>query len=51
LLTDGKLSSIASNVGFSDQFSYSQAFKREFGISPSIYRRKAVKNAETSGTA
>ena len=51
LLTDAKLSLIAESVGFSDQFSYSQAFKREFGISPSVYRQRSKSAVQTSGMA
>ena len=39
--TDAKLDVIAENVGFSDAFSFSQAFKREHGKAPSLYRQEA----------
>ncbi len=40
LLTDNKLSvaEIAQNVGYGDTFTFSKAFKRHFGQSPSAYR-------------
>lgn len=49
--TNGTMASIAASVGFSDQFSYSQAFKRVLGISPSSYRERAHKSALPVGFA
>ena len=34
-----KLRTIASELGFCDEFHFSKAFKRAYGISPSEYRR------------
>ena len=51
MLTEGKLSAIAANIGFSDSFSFSQAFKREFGVSPSLYRQRIARSAALPGVA
>ncbi len=51
MLTEGKLSAIAANIGFSDSFSFSQAFKREFGLSPSLYRQRDARSASWPGVA
>ena len=40
-LTDATLYDIAASIGFSEPFSFSQAFKREFGLPPSAYRAQA----------
>jgi transcriptional regulator GlxA family with amidase domain len=37
-----KFSSIAERVGYGDAFSFSVAFKREIGMAPAAYRRKAM---------
>lgn len=50
-MTDGKLSVIAQSIGFSDSFSFSQAFKRDFGISPSAYRERARQSVPATGVA
>ncbi len=49
VLTNAILFSIATSVGFSDPFSFSQAFKREFGMSPSAYRAKARETTAAGG--
>ncbi|EIQ01729.1 transcriptional regulator containing an amidase domain and an AraC-type DNA-binding HTH domain [Opitutaceae bacterium TAV1] len=49
LLTDTTLDVIAERVGFSDAFSLSKAFAREYGMPPSRYREKARTSARESG--
>ena len=39
--TDMKLLEIATTLGFSDQYSFSKAFKRSFGDSPSVFRKNS----------
>lgn len=51
LLTNATLFSIAASVGFSDPFSYSQAFKRVFGVPPSVYRERARQLPSSGGVA
>jgi AraC-like DNA-binding protein len=41
--TDLSLDQIATNVGFANPFHLSREFKRQFGESPSIYRKKSRK--------
>ena len=50
-LTNATLFSIATSVGFSDPFSYSQAFKRIFGVPPSVYRERARQSPTSGGLA
>ncbi|MSU48077.1 MAG: AraC family transcriptional regulator [Opitutus sp.] len=50
-LTNATLFSIATSVGFSDPFSYSQAFKRAFGVPPSVYRERARQSPSSGGVA
>lgn len=40
LNTDKPISDIAIEAGFYDQFYFSKEFKKEFGVSPSVYRKK-----------
>lgn len=40
--TDLSLSQIATALGYADQFSFSKAFKKEKGISPSIWRQQNI---------
>lgn len=49
LLTDITLDAIAERVGFSDAFSFSKAFAREYGMPPSRHREKARSTARASG--
>ncbi len=51
LLTNNTLFAIACQVGFSDPFSFSKSFTREFGISPSQYRERARTSPGASGIA
>jgi len=36
--SDASLAEVASEVGFADQFHFSREFKRQVGVSPSVYR-------------
>ncbi|MER6022483.1 AraC family transcriptional regulator [Streptomyces anulatus] len=38
--TEEPLSSVAQQVGYTSEFAFSSAFRREFGIAPSAYRRQ-----------
>ncbi len=51
MLAEGKLAAVAGSIGFSDPFSFSQAFKREFGISPSVYRQRVARSDSVPGVA
>ena len=48
---DLTLSGIAERIGFSDGFILSQAFKREYGLAPSAYRKQARREAASTGLA
>jgi AraC-like DNA-binding protein len=37
--TDAPLAAIARRVGYSTEFAFSSAFRREYGVSPSRFRR------------
>jgi AraC family transcriptional regulator, arabinose operon regulatory protein len=52
-LTNGTLFAVATSVGFSDPFTFSQAFKREFRVPPSVYREREKRDERTpnSGVA
>jgi AraC-like DNA-binding protein len=43
--TDEPLSMVAQRVGYTSEFAFSSAFRREFGIAPSAYRRQAATSA------
>ncbi len=40
--TDINLSDIAEMCGFDNQFYFSNCFKKEYGVAPSVYRRESV---------
>ncbi|GAA2512001.1 AraC family transcriptional regulator [Winogradskya humida] len=40
--TDRTVASVARKVGYLDAFAFSVAFKRAYGVSPSVWRRRAV---------
>jgi AraC-like DNA-binding protein len=37
---DAPLQVVAERVGYSSEFAFNRAFKREFGVSPGAYRRR-----------
>jgi AraC-like DNA-binding protein len=39
--TDTPLSTIASKVGYTSEFAFANAFKRQYGTAPGKYRRQA----------
>jgi AraC-like DNA-binding protein len=41
--TREKISCISARVGYEDAFAFSNAFKREMGLPPSLYRSKHSK--------
>jgi AraC-like DNA-binding protein len=41
-LTELPIRDIAATAGFPDAASFSHAFKREFGVSPSMHRRRGL---------
>ena len=43
--TDATLATIARRVGYSTEFAFSAAFRREYGVSPSRYRRTPAATA------
>jgi AraC-like DNA-binding protein len=40
--SDAPLSAVAQRVGYSSEFAFAKAFKREFGIAPGRYRREVA---------
>jgi AraC-like DNA-binding protein len=40
--TDAPLATIARQVGYSTEFAFSGAFRREYGVSPSRFRRTSA---------
>jgi AraC-like DNA-binding protein len=45
---DMKIHEIADNLGFCDQYHFSNSFKKQFGISPQTYRRSINKQNENN---
>jgi AraC-like DNA-binding protein len=45
---DAPLASIASQVGYTSQFAFAHAFKREFGVAAGSYRRQWRQRADTA---
>ena len=45
--SDASMASIAGRVGYSSEYAFSKAFKRELGLAPSYYRRQQRSSAET----
>jgi AraC-like DNA-binding protein len=43
--TPRPIAAVASRVGYTSEFAFSRAFRREFGIAPGAYRRDHVKEA------
>jgi AraC-like DNA-binding protein len=41
LASDYPLSAIAARVGYSSEYAFSKAFRRELGVAPSRYRAEA----------
>jgi AraC-like DNA-binding protein len=40
--SDLKLGAVASRVGYTSEFAFAKAFKRDYGIAPGTYRRRAA---------
>jgi transcriptional regulator GlxA family with amidase domain len=38
--SDLKLAAVASSVGYTSEFAFARAFKRDYGIAPGAYRRR-----------
>jgi AraC-like DNA-binding protein len=49
--TDAPLAAIARQVGYSTEFAFSNAFRREYGVSPSRYRRSPAVPRLADGTS
>nr|WP_079152244.1 AraC family transcriptional regulator [Streptomyces sp. RTd22] len=39
---------MAQEIGYASEFAFARAFKRDFGLAPSTYRRQAVAASETA---
>ena len=48
LFTNNTIEAISANAGFPNSYSFVQSFKKEKGVLPSIYRRKARQESENS---
>jgi AraC-like DNA-binding protein len=46
--SDRPIASVAAQVGYTSQFAFANAFKREFGESPGRYRRRTVDDTVTT---
>ena len=44
--SDASLQTIAGRVGYSSEYAFSKAFKRELGLAPARYRRQPRASAE-----
>jgi AraC-like DNA-binding protein len=42
--TDLKIAAVARQVGYTSEFAFAKAFKRDYGIAPGAYRRQAPKD-------
>ena len=47
--SDEKISVIASQVGYDDQFYFNRLFKRTVGISPGEYRKRTGRQEKSEG--
>jgi iron complex transport system substrate-binding protein len=47
--TELKAAEIASMVGFKDEFQFSRAFKKHFGMPPTSFRRTQFQTAASPG--
>jgi transcriptional regulator GlxA family with amidase domain len=41
-LSDAPLSAVAGKAGYGSEFAFAKAFKREYGLAPGRYRRRAT---------
>ncbi|WP_425554576.1 helix-turn-helix transcriptional regulator [Kribbella sancticallisti] len=41
---DRSLAAVAKEIGYTSEFAFAKAFKRDFGLAPGAYRRQAVLN-------
>ena len=46
--TDATVDAIAGRVGYSSEYAFSKAFKRELGVPPARYRREQRAAAEAT---
>ncbi len=51
LKTDDTIETVSANAGFPNSHAFVQAFKKEYGVLPSIYRRQARKKPAKEPTA
>ena len=42
--SDAPLAAVAERVGYTSEFAFADAFKREYGIAPGRYRRQSTSN-------
>jgi two-component system response regulator YesN len=50
LETEEKTYMIAEQVGYSDSNYFSYAFKKKYGVSPTVFRRRKKEEAKSEGT-
>ncbi|MEW9533039.1 helix-turn-helix transcriptional regulator [Microbispora sp. NPDC049125] len=48
--TDAPLAEVATRIGYTSEFAFATAFKREYGIAPGKYRRQSEPNAGSGRT-
>lgn len=49
LREDGRsLAGVAQEIGYTSEFAFAKAFRRDFGLAPGAYRRQATADSETA---